>query len=197
MKHSPIDLIIDPVSGAPAWGKIDPHRPSKAAFALKAAQGLLSGQVTIGGIEQSIIGAANKLLRRRGSRKIVSSMKQVQTEVNGTAYMWFQEIKRVSRSNEALHALVRHDGAGLTAHYRAIGPTQIQPGHANYTRGQSVSGLLTSEGEQAQSRLMGAADALARAISVTSVGKLQECEKAKLDDVLTRLGHFLANDKNA
>ncbi len=119
-------FILDPVTGDPGWKKVVGDASPKAAFALEAAKRIRRGRLTIAGLEQLIIRAANAQLADRGTFKSVETLKQVQTEVSGTAYMWFQEIKRVCTSEAALDRLIAQGGAGLTALYREIGPSQHQ-----------------------------------------------------------------------
>ena len=95
-------------------------------FAFEAAKRLKKGSLHVDDLKQTIINAANEARLAQGAPPSLLSMKDVQLHGGATAYMWFEELKRVSQHEDCLDELIQNKGRGLSTLYKRIGPSQAQ-----------------------------------------------------------------------
>lgn len=121
-----MNLLIDPISGAPRWDAAQQRLEPKEDFAFEAANRLLDGSLTLDELKQQILEAANKDWSAKGNSGRLHTLNDVKENIGKSAKDWFFELQRVAQDRNLLQELADCDGKGLTRLSRKAGPIQQQ-----------------------------------------------------------------------
>ncbi len=119
------NLALDE-EGQPRWESAMQLRGPKADFAFEAAQLMQAGKLTLEGLKEQIVEAANVTFRSRGGFGDLGTLNDVKKMLGGSAKDWYFEFQRVAANPEGLAEIIANEGSQLTALARRYGPIQAQ-----------------------------------------------------------------------